>query len=130
MASEEQKLIDATCETGTEVVNKFYRFNDKRRHEIGNLYMDTAVALWNGNLLQGNMNITKFYQDLPTSTHSISSVDCQPVSDETGMRLLISVEGIVQFEGMGPQNFSQMFIIARQLDSVWKITNDCYRHFE
>ena len=130
MATDEQRLIDATCDDGMDAVNKFYKFNDKRRHEMGNLYLDTATALWNGNLLQGNLNITKFYQDLPTSTHSVSSVDCQPISDDTTMKLLISVEGIVQFEGMGPQNFSQIFIIARQVDTVWKITNDCYRYFE
>ena len=130
MATEEQRLLDATCETGNELVTTFYRFIDKRRHDIGNLYIDTAEGLWNGNLLQGNMNISKFYQDLPNSTHSISSVDCQPMADDTSLKLMISVEGIVQFEGMGPQNFTQMFIIVRQMDSAWKITNDCYRYFE
>ena len=41
--------------------------------------MDTATMVWNGNPLEGGEAIIKFLDQLPTSEHTIDSLDCQPI---------------------------------------------------
>jgi NTF2-related export protein 1/2 len=41
--------------------------------------MDTAVLVWNGSSVAGNMVIQAFLEKLPVSDHQIVSLDAQPV---------------------------------------------------
>jgi NTF2-related export protein 1/2 len=41
--------------------------------------MDTAVLVWNGSSVAGNMVIQAFLEKLPVSDHQIISLDAQPV---------------------------------------------------
>lgn len=49
------------------------------RHKLSKLYHNEGMLVWNGNQLVGGEKIQKFYEGLPTSYHSIVSLDSQPV---------------------------------------------------
>lgn len=53
---------------------------------ISRLYLDTGLLTWNGNGISGNDRIQKFYIELPSSDHSISTLDAQPI---LGINLII-----------------------------------------
>lgn len=46
---------------------------------VRNLYMDTATLLWNGNAISNKDAILKFLEDLPTSEHTLTTLDSQPL---------------------------------------------------
>ena len=46
---------------------------------LNKLYLDTATTVWNGNPLEGSEAILKFLDQLPTTEHTIESLDCQPI---------------------------------------------------
>ncbi len=46
---------------------------------VGRLYMDAATLVWNGNAVNGQEAVQKFYEALPTSEHTIDAIDAQPV---------------------------------------------------
>lgn len=41
--------------------------------------METAVLVWNGNPINGNEEIQKYLEKLPSSEHTLLSVDTQPI---------------------------------------------------
>lgn len=42
-------------------------------------YHDTALLIWNGNGIEGKDAIQNFWTELPTSDHSVITLDAQPV---------------------------------------------------
>jgi NTF2-related export protein 1/2 len=42
-------------------------------------YLDTGVLVWNGNGTVGKDLIQKFYEGLPPTEHTLTSLDSQPV---------------------------------------------------
>jgi len=81
------------------------------------------------------MDISTFYQSLPTSEHSLLSYDCQPVMDgsQTGQsNVMVVCQGVVRYSGHGGEqtaNFSQNFLLTKQ-GEVWKIGSDCCRFLD
>ena len=49
---------------------------------MSRLYMDTAILIWNGNGIEGKDQIQNFWTELPSSDHSVITLDAQPI---TGM---------------------------------------------
>lgn len=96
---------------------------------MSRLYLDNAVADWNGNGTTGKENIQKFFQDLPITEHTITTLDAQPVIDEATSNqktLLIMVSGNFRVQGNAQRQFQQTFMITAQVDK-WKIVSDCFR---
>lgn len=50
-----------------------------RIQQVGQFYHAEAVLLWNGNVVVTKGEIESYLQRLPTSRHTISAFDCQPV---------------------------------------------------
>lgn len=97
--------------------------------QISRLYMDTAIVVWNGNATTGKDEIQKFFQDLPASEHSITTLDAQPVIDEATANqktLLIMVSGMFRPQNSQQKQFQQTFMVTAQGDK-WKIVSDCFR---
>ena len=46
---------------------------------LSKLYMETAVLVWNGSSVTGNTEIQAFLEKLPSSEHTIVSLDAQPI---------------------------------------------------
>lgn len=44
--------------------------------------MDTATLIWNGNGVEGKDQIQTFWTELPSSEHSVITLDAQPITGE------------------------------------------------
>lgn len=91
--------------------------------------MDTAIFTFNGIGQSGTDKIKRFYQELPSSEHRLSTLDAQPVVDNAvsgQLTFLIQTSGMVKYESGPERPFQQTFIITAQGDK-WKIVSDCYR---
>ena len=81
----------------------FYDKMDNKRHTIAKMYLETATASWNGNKVDGSVDIQKFYLDkLPKTEHNVTSLDAQPVGAAfvgSQTTILVSVAGNVSFQG-------------------------------
>lgn len=44
------------------------------------MYMDNATLIWNGNGVTSKDNIQKFWMDLPSSEHTVHTLDAQPIT--------------------------------------------------
>ncbi|XP_046452224.1 NTF2-related export protein 1-like [Daphnia pulex] len=122
-------LIDEACSTAQEFTKLYYECLDKKRNLVSRLYMDTAVLVWNGSSVAGNMVIQAFLEKLPVSDHQIVSLDAQPVHDEAikgQSTIMVTVAGIVRYEKKPAQPFCQDFLITAQ-ESKWKVVSDCLR---
>lgn len=96
---------------------------------MSRLYLDTGLLVWNGNEAAGNEKIQKYFQDLPSSEHSIQTLDAQPIVDDAVAgqpTYLIQVSGTVKFQAGTAKPFQQTFMITAQADK-WKIASDCFR---
>ncbi|KAJ3216702.1 NTF2- export protein 2 [Dinochytrium kinnereticum] len=48
-------------------VENFYKYYDKQRHLLGNIYKDDAAILWNGNPYNGWARYSEFLLKLPST---------------------------------------------------------------
>ena len=122
------KIRDA-CHVAEEFTKLYYEYIDCRRHQLSRHYMDTALLVWNGTGSVGKDQIQKFLEALPTSQHTVTSLDSQPVLEEAvsgQFTLLIQAAGSVHFGSGETKPFQQTFLITAQGDK-WKIVSDCFR---
>ncbi|KAJ1525047.1 hypothetical protein ONE63_009892 [Megalurothrips usitatus] len=125
------KIRDA-CNVAEEFTKLYYESIDRMRHQLSRHYMDTALLVWNGTGSVGKDQIQKFLEALPTSQHTVASLDSQPVLEEAvsgQFTLLIQAAGSVHFGTGGSgetKPFHQTFLITAQGDK-WKIVSDCFR---
>ncbi|XP_034254822.1 NTF2-related export protein [Thrips palmi] len=126
------KIRDA-CNTAEEFTKLYYESMDRSRHQLSRHYMDTALLVWNGTGSVGKDQIQKFLEALPTSQHTVNSLDAQPVMEEAvsgQFTLLIQAAGSVHFGSGETKPFQQTFLITAQVLAQgikWKIVSDCYR---
>ncbi|XP_066592355.1 NTF2-related export protein [Prorops nasuta] len=121
--------IDQACRTAEEFTKVYYESLDKRRYLISRLYLDTAVLIWNGNGIDGKDNIQKFWIDLPSSDHSITTLDAQPITGPSvanQLTFLVKVSGQVKYQDKAAKPFNQSFLITA-IGDKWKIVSDCFR---
>lgn len=96
---------------------------------MSRLYLDNAIVVWNGNGTTGKENIQKYFQELPMTEHSVTTLDAQPVIDDATLNqktLLVMVSGMFRLQGNSQKQFQQTFMITAQGDK-WKIVSDCFR---
>ncbi|XP_070151755.1 NTF2-related export protein isoform X1 [Polyergus mexicanus] len=123
--------IDQACRTAEEFTKLYYEYLDKRRYLISRMYMETATLMWNGNGVVGKDNIQKFWTDLPSSEHTVTTLDAQPITGKcpevaNQLTFLVKVGGQVKYEEKSPKPFNQTFLITAMGDK-WKIVSDCFR---
>uniref|UniRef100_A0A336MKH1 NTF2-related export protein n=1 Tax=Culicoides sonorensis TaxID=179676 RepID=A0A336MKH1_CULSO len=121
--------ISTACRTAEDFTKLYYECIDKKRHQISRLYLDNGLLTWNGNGSAGKESIEKFLQELPSSEHTVSTLDAQPVIDEAvgaQQTLIIQVSGTVKFQDNPSKMFQQTFMVTAQQDK-WKIVSDCFR---
>ncbi|KAK3932044.1 NTF2-related export protein [Frankliniella fusca] len=122
------KIRDA-CNVAEEFTKLYYESIDRMRHQLSRHYIDTAVLVWNGTGSVGKDQIQKFLEALPSSQHTVTSLDCQPVLEEAvsgQFTLLIQAAGHVHFGSGETKPFQQTFLITAAADK-WKIVSDCFR---
>lgn len=96
---------------------------------MSRLYLDTGLLVWNGNESLGKDNVQTYFQNLPSSQHTIVTLDAQPIIDDSISNqptFLVQVSGNVAFQNNPIKPFQQTFMITAQGDK-WKIASDCFR---
>lgn len=130
MSTDFRTKIDDSTRTAEEFTKLYYESLDKKRHQISRLYLDNATAVWNGNGVNGKDGIQKFIEALPSTEHTITTMDVQPIIDDAlsnQTTLMIMVSGMSKIPTKQYQkNFQQTFMITAQGDK-WKIVSDCFR---
>lgn len=121
--------IEESIKTAGDFTKVYYDSLDNKRHQIARLYLDNAIAVWNGNEVIGKEEIQKFFITLPDIEHTVISYDVQPVIDETisnQQTLLLITAGTVRIKKTSTKPFQQTFMITAQGDK-WKIVRDSFR---
>ncbi|KAH8280552.1 hypothetical protein KR018_009799, partial [Drosophila ironensis] len=121
--------IETCARTAEDFTRLYYASVDSRRHQMGRLYIDTAVFSWNGNGATGRDMIERYFVELPSSIHQMLTLDAQPIMDPlvaNQLTYLIMTSGTVKFVDHAMCNFQQSFIVTAENDK-WKIASDCYR---
>ncbi|KAG0723039.1 NTF2-related export protein [Chionoecetes opilio] len=98
------------------------------RHKLSKLYLESGRLVWNGNQVTGNAKIQKFYEDLPTSVHTLYCLDAQPVRVEAvGQQstIQVSTAGQVMLKDRR-YPFHQSFLVTVK-DDKWKVVTDVFR---
>ncbi|XP_067003080.1 NTF2-related export protein isoform X2 [Anabrus simplex] len=129
MEQDFKSKVDQACRTAEDFTKHYYESVDRRRHLLSRYYLDTAVLVWNGNGTVGKEQIQKFFEDLPTSQHTLTSLDSQPVLGAVvanQLTFLMQVGGFVKFQERASRPFQQNFMITAEGDK-WKIVSDCFR---
>lgn len=99
---------------------------------VGNLFLDAANLVWNGNPHNSKEAISKFYESLPSCEAELAYVDAQPIRDEfvQGQTTVhVVAAGQVKFSGKRWVPFSESFVLTAQ-NKVWKIVVDTFRFQE
>lgn len=121
--------MEQASQSGEEFIQLYYETFDKRRHVVSKLYSESSSLVWNGNHVKGSEKLNEFFGSLPTSEHTIYSMDCQPVSERAtpgNTTIAVFVGGTVEYEGSKSKTFSQNFVLTAQ-GKVWKVSSDCFR---
>ncbi|XP_063230707.1 NTF2-related export protein [Bacillus rossius redtenbacheri] len=129
ISAELKARIDLACRTAEEFSNLYYKSLDSKRHLMSKYYLDKAVLVWCGNGACGKENIQKFFEELPSTEHTLISMDSQPVSEAAvgaQQTVLIESAGHVKIGEEVSTPFQQSFLITAEQDK-WKIVSDCFR---
>eukprot|EP01114_Cavostelium_apophysatum_P022618 TRINITY_DN8245_c0_g1_i1.p1 TRINITY_DN8245_c0_g1~~TRINITY_DN8245_c0_g1_i1.p1 ORF type:complete len:140 (+),score=12.94 TRINITY_DN8245_c0_g1_i1:91-510(+) len=132
-ATDSKSVLALTSQTGESFVKEnFYKVFDGSRQEIFRLYRDKSIVIWNGTPYGGLASIMDFFKSLPSSQHTIESIDCQPMilpGEQAAKGILVNVAGMVSYSGDKQRSFSQTFVLAQEPDnpSVLFVANDCFR---
>lgn len=121
--------IEESSKTAGDFTKVYYDSLDKKRHQMSRLYMDNAIAVWDGNEVIGKDNIQQFFVNLPDIEHTVHSYDAQPIIDDTipnQQTLLLIVAGTIRIKNKVSKPFQQTFMITAE-GGKWKIVRDCFR---
>lgn len=121
--------IEESSKTAGDFTRVYYDSLNNKRHLMSRLFLDNAIAVWNGNEVIGKDNIQQFFISLPDIEHTVLTYDVQPVIDETisnQQTLLLVVAGTIRIKRQTSKPFQQTFMITAQGDK-WKIVRDCFR---
>ncbi|KAI3728406.1 hypothetical protein L6452_17041 [Arctium lappa] len=109
-------------------VEHYYSTFDSNRAALSNLYQESSMLTFEGQKIQGSLNIVAKLTSLPFQQckHSITTVDCQPSGPAGGM--LVFVSGNLQLVGeQHALKFSQMFHLMPTPQSSFYVLNDIFR---
>uniref|UniRef100_A0A914ZSK1 NTF2-related export protein n=2 Tax=Parascaris TaxID=6254 RepID=A0A914ZSK1_PARUN len=126
MAAEDE----IACKEAERLTERYYNAVDRVRNKVNFLYVDSATLLWNGNLVEGIDNIARFWESIPATEHSLSSVNCQMGIEEVNgcQPLIVLSVGTVVIGGM-THAFSQTFVLVTD-DGKYKILSDRFRFID
>ncbi|KAH8029679.1 hypothetical protein HPB51_002701 [Rhipicephalus microplus] len=128
----QQQQDDQAAKAGEDFVRLFYETLEKRRHLLGNLFLDTANLVWNGNPHGSKEAISKFYESLPSCETDLICADAQPfraefVQGQTTIHVVAA--GQIKFSGKRWVPYTESFVLTAQ-GNVWKIVADTFRFQE
>ncbi|VDN58352.1 unnamed protein product [Dracunculus medinensis] len=118
------------CSAADRFTKLYYDAQDRKRNKMNFLYVQDAQLVWNGQLIQGAEEIAKFWESLPNSSHTLSSIDCHALEDITNdsKPLVVLCVGTVILGAM-VHAFTQTFILSMD-DDKYKILSDRFRFID
>ncbi|KAL7730964.1 hypothetical protein ACLKA6_014198 [Drosophila palustris] len=130
MNNELKNKVETCCRTSEDFTRLYYASLDNRRHQMGRLYIDSATFSWNGNGAQGRETIERYFLELPSSRHQLTTLDSQPILDAAvgnQSTYIILASGTVKYAEQPMRNFQQSFIAGA---IIIKRTNMCILVFD
>jgi len=122
-----RKQINEAAQAADAFTKLYYEHIDEKKLTVNKLYLDSALLVYNGNGFTGADSISKFIKDMPKTKHNITTIDAQPILDESaGKTILIQVSGTVKIGTQQSKAFQQTFTVTAQ-NQKWKIVTDCFR---
>jgi len=122
-----RERINEAARAADDFTKLYYENIDQKKLTFNKLFMDTALLVYNGNGFSGIEAISKFIKEMPETVHTITTIDAQPILDESaGRTFLIQVSGTVKIGSQRSKAFQQTFTITAQ-NNKWKIVTDCFR---
>ncbi|ESP04407.1 hypothetical protein LOTGIDRAFT_136198, partial [Lottia gigantea] len=122
--------VEQAAQAAEEFYQLYYEHFDKKRHMIKKLYQETATVVWNGHVVKGAGDIVHFFENLPSSQHTITSLDAVPLLDSLTpghKTIMLTVFGTVKYnDEKNVKSFYQNFMLTSH-DKVWKIISDTFR---
>ncbi|KAG5670759.1 hypothetical protein PVAND_001000 [Polypedilum vanderplanki] len=126
MDPELKERINEAARIAEEFTKIYYDHIDKKK-STQRLYLDSALVVFNGNGVSGVEQIAKFHQELPSTEHTLTTLDAQPILDSAaGKSYLIQASGTVKYNNEKSQAFQQSFLITAH-EQKWKIVTDTMR---
>lgn len=104
---------------GSKFVDIYYRVIDYNRSLLSEFYRKSSVIQWNGKLIPSS-TLKSFYAKIPSSRHSLLSLNVQPMSTlpfSPTPVVLITVNGKVSYLGSNAVPFTQTFVIQPQMQN-------------
>ncbi|KHN72128.1 NTF2-related export protein [Toxocara canis] len=121
---------EIACREAQHLTERYYNAIDRARNKVYFLYVDSATLLWNGNLVEGVENIARFWESVPATDHSVSSLNCQMGSEEVnGCRPIIVLSVGTAVVGALTHAFSQTLVLVTD-DGKYKIFSDRFRYID
>ncbi|VDN02437.1 unnamed protein product [Thelazia callipaeda] len=117
---------EAACSAAKKFTDLYYDAVDRKRNKMNFLYMDEATLVWNGNAVRGVDVIAKFFDDLPNSTHTIESLDCQYIDSSDPVRPIVVLAVGKVVLGQITHAFTQTLVLMLD-DEKYKILSDRFR---
>ncbi|CAL8108171.1 unnamed protein product [Orchesella dallaii] len=118
-----QDVAEKFCKT-------YYDTIQKKPHLVSQLYLETSVLIWDGNPLLGQDQIQKCFEQLPSLTFNVMTMDSHPINPlAVGPRktFIIKTAGVYRVSGPGSQKqFSQDIVLTTEGDK-WRIASDTFR---
>lgn len=69
MSATKRENDEKACQAADHFTKIYYEAADRKRNKMNFLYVDDATLVWNGNVVCGSENVTKFFEALPISQH-------------------------------------------------------------
>jgi len=130
LPAERKAALDEAVKVGEDFVRLYYKTLEQRPHRVYQLYLEASVVIWDGNPHVGTQNLQKFFEDLPSLTFNVVSMDSQPVSNiavgHEQKSFLINASGTFRVAGSGNRGFLQSFVVTAE-GGKWKVASDVFR---
>ncbi|WOH08901.1 hypothetical protein DCAR_0728352 [Daucus carota subsp. sativus] len=119
--------MDADADAVARAFVDHYYFTFDNRSNLGSLYKEASRLTFEGEEIQGSVNIVAKLTSLPQKfKHRIGTIDGQSSGPAGG--ILVSVDGSVEIEEYAPSRFSQVFLLMpTAAEGSYYVLNDIYR---
>jgi len=110
-------------------------FDGSTRANLQTLYQDRSFCTWDGEQMMGMQAImtklTTFqavtYPGITSLQHKMTTCDCQPITQGSGVLVVITGDMIANGNAAAPVKFSQVFVLLPTPTGGWYIAHDMFR---
>ncbi|KAA6398441.1 MAG: hypothetical protein EZS28_006028 [Streblomastix strix] len=130
------QVLGDVCAHGAKYVDFFYDNYDHDRAKLLQLFGRDSQIVFDGQIVKNDDQVQdkigQFLQQLPTSTHVRTTLDCQPLFDPEGnyRGIHATVSGTITFHGEMEKSFIETIILVRSDEQNYYINTVIFRSAE